>query len=36
MIDGKRILLGRNKFQAVRKIYIKHLLDHCEPEDNPE
>ena len=26
MSDGKVILLGRNKFQAARKAYIKHLL----------
>jgi DNA-binding LytR/AlgR family response regulator len=34
MIDGKVILLGRNKFQAVRKIYIKYLLDHCEQKND--
>ncbi|MDR1574324.1 MAG: LytTR family transcriptional regulator [Clostridiales Family XIII bacterium] len=27
MADGKVILLGRNKFQAVRKAYIRYLLD---------
>jgi DNA-binding LytR/AlgR family response regulator len=27
MADGKVILLGRNKFQAVRKVYTKYLLD---------
>ncbi|MDR2296270.1 MAG: LytTR family transcriptional regulator DNA-binding domain-containing protein [Clostridiales Family XIII bacterium] len=26
MSDGKMILLGRNKLQAARKAYIKHLL----------
>jgi DNA-binding LytR/AlgR family response regulator len=27
MEDGKVILLGRNKFQAMRKVYINYLLD---------
>lgn len=26
MSDGKVILLGRNKFQAARKMYIRHLI----------
>jgi hypothetical protein len=26
MADGKMILLGRNKFQAARKAYIRYLL----------
>jgi DNA-binding LytR/AlgR family response regulator len=27
MTDGKVILLGRNKFQSTRKVYIRYLLE---------
>jgi DNA-binding LytR/AlgR family response regulator len=33
MSDGKVILLGRNKFQAARKVYIKHLLGDQDGSD---
>jgi DNA-binding LytR/AlgR family response regulator len=30
MSNGKVILLGRNKFQAARKAYIRHLLGEAD------
>jgi DNA-binding LytR/AlgR family response regulator len=30
MADGKVILLGRNKFQAARKAYMRYLLDYAD------
>jgi DNA-binding LytR/AlgR family response regulator len=33
MSDGKAILLGRNKFQAARKAYIRYLFDNADAND---